>query len=76
MYEPGDYVKAEFGNERSGELEWMWVKVESDDPAMRVVFGTLDSEPIAMTELRLGMRLAISYDKIRDHRTPSSFRPV
>lgn len=76
MYGPGDYIKAEFRNEQSGESEWMWVRVEASDPSLRVVFGTLDSEPVVCTALELGMRLAVSYDKIREHRTPASFNPV
>jgi uncharacterized protein YegJ (DUF2314 family) len=76
MYEPGDYIKVEFHDEQHGEAEWMWVKVENDDPVRRVVFGTLDSEPLVCTDLRLGQQLAVSYDTIRDHRTPASFRPV
>jgi uncharacterized protein YegJ (DUF2314 family) len=75
MYALGDYLKVEFRDEQSGESEWMWVRVQSDDPARRVVFGTLDTEPIVMTDLRLGIELAVSYDNIRDHRTPASFRP-
>jgi hypothetical protein len=46
MYAPGDYIKAEFRDDRSGEVEWMWVRVESNDPEKRVVFGTLDNEPL------------------------------
>ncbi len=76
MYASGDYVKVEFRDERSGEAEWMWVRVDLDDPARRVVFGTLDSEPIVMTDVRLGQQLAVSYDNIRDHRTPASFKPL
>lgn len=76
MYAKGDYVKVEFRDEQSGEVEWMWVKVESDDPAFRIVFGALDSEPIVCTDLRLGQQLAVSYDNIRDHRTPTSFKPT
>jgi len=76
MYAPGDYPKVEFRDEQSGEVEWMWVKVERDDPALRVVFGMLDSEPIVCTDLRLGQELAVGYDNIRDHRTPASFKPV
>ena len=75
MYSLGDYLKVEFRDEQSGESEWMWVRVQSDDPARRVVFGTLDTEPIVMTDLRLGIELAVSYNNIRDHRTPASFRP-
>ena len=76
MYAPDDYIKVEFRDEQSGESEWMWVRVQSDDPTRRVVFGTLDSEPVLMTDLRLGMELAVSYDNIRDHRTPASFKPT
>ncbi len=75
MYAAGDYLKVEFRDEQSGESEWMWVKVASDDPASRVVFGVLDSEPIVSSRLRLGMSLAVSYDNIREHRTPASFTP-
>ena len=41
-----------------------------------MVFGTFDSEPIVMAELRLGQELAVSYDNIREHRTPASFKPT
>jgi len=76
MYAQGDYIKAEFRDEQSGESEWMWVKVDSDDPENRVVFGRLDNEPVVSADLRLGMQLAVSYDNIRDHRTPASFNKV
>lgn len=75
-YAAGDYVKVEFRDEHSGESEWMWLRFQRDDPAQRIVFGTLDSEPIVCTDLRLGAQLAVSYDNIREHRTPSSFKPV
>ena len=76
MYAPDDYIKVEFRDDQTGESEWMWVKVQSSDDNRRVVFGTLDSEPIVMTDVHLGMELAVSYDNIRDHRTPASFKPV
>lgn len=76
MYAPGDYLKVELRDEQTGEAEWMWVRVESDDPALRVVFGTLDSESVVCAALRLGQQLAVSYDNIRDHRTTASFNPV
>jgi uncharacterized protein YegJ (DUF2314 family) len=72
-YEPGDYVKVEFHDDRSGQSEWMWVKVERSDDAGRLVFGRLDNEPVVITSLRLGMDLAISYDNIREHMKPESF---
>ena len=73
-YEPGDYVKFEMKDERSGESEWMWLKVDSSDPDSRILFGHLDSEPVVFTnELRLGQQIAVSYDNVRDHRKPSEF---
>lgn len=72
-YEPGDYVKAVFADEESGESEWMWVKVQHADDELRVVFGRLDSEPIVLADLRLGMELAVSYDKICEHMKASAF---
>ena len=73
QYEPGDFVKAAFADEKSGESEWMWVKVQRADDELRVVFGQLDCEPIVLTDLRLGMELAVSYDKIREHMKASAF---
>lgn len=64
-YGPGDYVKAEFHDESSGESEWMWVRVEFADDSERVVFGWLDNEPIVLsTQLRVGQRVAVAYDKV------------
>ena len=75
VYERGDYVKVEFSDETTGIGEWMWVRVQSCDDGKRIVFGTLDNEPIAdySGKLRVGSQLAISYDKIREHRKPSEF---
>jgi hypothetical protein len=67
MYFQGDYVKAEFRDEKTGESEWMWVKVASCDDQNRIVFGTLDNLPVVhAAELSLGQHLAISYDSIRE----------
>jgi hypothetical protein len=71
--EPGDFVKAEFLNEATGEREWMWVKVDRADDGKRVIFGKLDTEPIVNPELRLGMELAVSYDRIREHMKDAHF---
>jgi hypothetical protein len=76
VFKPGDYVKVEFVKESTGESEWMWVEVSSDDKANRIVFGRLDSEPVLNADLRRGMELAVSYDNIREHRTAASFRPA
>ena len=76
VYAAGDYIKAEFHDDETDESEWMWVLVTGSDDASRVLFGTLDSEPVLMAGLHLGQELAVSYDNIRDHRTPASFRPT
>ena len=41
MCATGDYIKAEFRDEQSGESEWMWLKVQSADDALRVPFRDL-----------------------------------
>ena len=71
--EPGDYIKAEFKGDGSSESEWMWVKVDRADVQNRIVFGTLDSEPLVSLDLILGMELAVSFDNIREHLRPSDF---
>jgi uncharacterized protein YegJ (DUF2314 family) len=73
-YKHGDFVKVEIRDEASGESEWLWVLVDDSDDERRLVFGKLDNEPIVLTDMRLGMELAVSYDNIRDHRTASSFK--
>ena len=73
IYQPGDYVKVEFRHERTGESEWMWVRIKDADNEQRVVFGWLDNEPIVNTDLKLGMELAISFDNIKEHVKDSSF---
>ena len=53
----GEYVKAEFRDESTGEREWMWVEVESCDDEAGILFGKLDSAPLLGTDLRLGDEL-------------------
>ena len=67
-YSKGDHVKIEVANESSGESEWMWLLVERSDDRDGLVFGKLDSEPVAITDMHLGQELAVSYENIRDHR--------
>jgi uncharacterized protein YegJ (DUF2314 family) len=74
VIEAGDHVKVEFLHEPSSRCEWMWVIVEAVDRERRIVFGRLDGEPIAIPGLRLGMELAVSFDNIREHMKPHSFR--
>ncbi|MGH7771425.1 MAG: hypothetical protein ACREQA_04240 [Candidatus Binatia bacterium] len=75
VYNSGDYVKAEFKHDATGESEWMWVRVEYCDDKNRLVFGWLDSQPVVHTDkLALGQHLAVSYDTIREHKKESSFK--
>jgi uncharacterized protein YegJ (DUF2314 family) len=67
-YAKGDHVKIEVEDMSSGQSEWMWMLVENCDDEARVAFGRLDNEPIINTDLRLGEQLAISFDKVREHR--------
>lgn len=73
-YRKGDYVKVEFPPE-SGIGEWMWVRVDHCDDNSRLVFGTLDSEPVNNYggKLKLGSQVAVSYDNVRKHRRASDF---
>ncbi|MFZ0914518.1 MAG: DUF2314 domain-containing protein [Candidatus Korobacteraceae bacterium] len=67
-YNKGDHVKIEVVDDKSGEREWMWLLVDHSDDSRRLVFGQLDSEPVAITDMRLGQELAVSYDNIRERR--------
>jgi len=71
-YVKGDFVKAEFKDDASGESEWMWVIVDSSDDERLVVFGRLDNEPVVFKKLRLGQEIAMSYDLIREHQPATS----
>jgi hypothetical protein len=74
-YERGDFIKVEFENDVTGIGEWMWVRVQSCDDENRLVFGVLDNAPVSSStpKLRLGSELAVSFDKIREHRKASEF---
>ena len=73
-FQPGDYVKAEFKNEATGEAEWMWVVVDSCDDKEGVLFGRLDNQPVLGTGLHVGDELAVGYDKVVEHRKASDFQ--
>ena len=70
-YQPGDHIKVEFEAENGMPGEWMWVIVQSRDDKKRIVYGTLDNEPVNEYggKLRLGSELAISYEKVREHKS-------
>ena len=75
-YERGDYVKVEFPDETTGIGEWMWVRVDRSDDDEQLVFGTLDNEPLNEYggKVKLGSELAVSYDKVREHKKASEFK--
>jgi hypothetical protein len=50
----------------------MWIRV-AGRRAARLIFGSLDNEPLD-GELELGQELAVSYDKVREHRKPWEFK--
>ena len=72
-FQSGDYVKAEFQDEVTGESEWMWVQVDSCDDEAGLLFGRLDNEPLLGTALHVGDELAVSYEKVVEHRKASDF---
>jgi hypothetical protein len=74
-YARGDYVKVEFQDETTVIGEWMWVRVHHCDDEKQLVFGTLDNEPLSDYDGRveLGSELAVSYDKIREHKKANEF---
>jgi len=68
-YSKGEHVKFEARNDQSSESEWMWLLVDRSDDDLGIVFGKLDSQPMVMTDMRLGQELAVSYANIRERRT-------
>jgi|SRR5580692_6343639 hypothetical protein len=74
-YDPGDFIKVEFPDAASGIGEWMWIRVHHCDDEKKLVFGTLDSEPINDYDdkIELGSELAVSYSQIKEHRKPTEF---
>ena len=74
-YERGDHIKVEFEGENEMPGEWMWVIVQNCDDKKRVVNGVLDSEPLNEYggKGKLGSELAISYDKVREHKKAADF---
>jgi hypothetical protein len=75
-YEPGDYVKVEFPDEATGIGEWMWMRVDHRDDERRLVFGTLDNEPLNdyAGKAKLGSQLAVRYAQVREYKKPAEFK--
>ena len=74
-YQAGDYVKVEFPGKAGLPSEWMWVRVHHCDEDKKMVFGTLDNEPVNDYDdkLELGSELAVAYSQIREHKKPTEF---
>jgi hypothetical protein len=74
-YERGDYVKVEFPGEGGMPSEWMWVRVRHCDDSKKLVFGTLDNEPVNDygDKIELGSEIAVAYSQIREHKKPTEF---
>lgn len=45
-----DFVKIEVTDERSGEVEWIWLLVDRSDDDRQLVFGQLDSRTVSSEE--------------------------
>ena len=62
-YAVGDQVKVEIGNER------LWLLVSRCDDERRLVFGTLDSQPVNDYDGKVvrGSELVVSFSQIREH---------
>jgi len=73
-FEPGDYVKVEIRDDKTGEAEWMWLRIDYCDEPNKMVFGWLDSQPVVFTtDIKLGQHMGVSYDNIREHRKATEF---
>jgi len=68
IYQKGDHVKIEVAPEESEHREWMWLLVDHSDDEQQLVFGELDSIPVVATDMQLGQLLAVSYDRVREHK--------
>lgn len=64
----GDHIKFEIKATQTTDSEWLWLLVDHSDDEQRIVFGSLDSEPVAATDIRRGQELAVSYEHVREHR--------
>jgi hypothetical protein len=74
-YQPGDHIKVEFEGENGAPGEWLWCIVRDCDDKRHIVYAVLDNEPLNdyAGRLKLGSELAISFDRIKEHRKPSEF---
>jgi hypothetical protein len=66
-------VKVEFEGGGGMPGEWMWMIVQGRDDKKRLVYGVLDNEPLSdySGKVKLGSQLAVSFDKIREHKRAS-----
>ena len=75
IYERGDYIKVEFPGEAGMPSEWMWVRVHHCDDTKKLIYGTLDNEPVNDYDgkLNVGSELVVTYSQIREHKKPTEF---
>jgi hypothetical protein len=78
LYERGDYLKVDFPDETTGIGERMWVIVDHADDTNCLVYGTLDNQPVSdfAGKVKLGSQLAVSYDRVREHRKAADFPSI
>jgi len=73
-FDPGDYIKFEVKDEKTGESEWMWLRIDYCNEPERLVFGWLDSKPAVFSlDLKHGQHMSVAFDNIREHRKASQF---
>jgi hypothetical protein len=67
-YNAGDYVKVEFRDESTRIGEWMRLRVDHCDDEKRLIYGTLDSEPLndCNGKIGLGSELAVNFSQSRE----------
>lgn len=77
-------MKVEFADDTTAIGEWMWVRVNRCDDKKRLVFGTLDNEPLNDYDGKIhrGSELAVSYPQnlrcadLLSHRTAPTIHNV
>jgi len=68
-YRADDRIRAEFKDDRTGESEGLWIKVDDCDDRDRLVFGWLESDPVVFAgRLKRGDHLGVSFKDVREHK--------
>ena len=69
-----DQVRIEVPHQESGYGEWMWLFGDRDSCRQQLVFGQLDSDPVVVSEMRLGQIFAVTCGQVRDLTKPSDLQ--